>query len=183
MSVDTAIKLFVKKTKQGPDYVCVSCHCLMYRANVLPLNKGKYTKAHFDMVLGDDFLYASFNGTYYICKTCDRALSKGIMPLQSVANNLTLHSVPPELFCLSSLEIRLVCLRVAFMTLIALPSGKQRCIHGPAVNIPVNVNKVVTTLPRLPNETELVPLKFKRKLAYKGHYMYDFITPQKNLML
>ena len=34
-------------------------------------------------------------------------------------------------------------------------------------------------LPRLPSETELIPLKLKRKLAYKGHYMYDYITPQK----
>ncbi len=33
------------KTKQGPDYVCVSCHRLMYRQTVLPLNKIKYTKA------------------------------------------------------------------------------------------------------------------------------------------
>ena len=27
----------------------------------------------------------------------------------------------------------------------------------------------------------VVPLKLKRKLAYKGHYMYDYITPQKLL--
>ena len=36
-------------------------------------------------------------------------------------------------------------------------------------------------LPRLPSQSELVPLKLKRKLAYKGHYMYDYITPQKLL--
>ena len=105
----------------------------------------------------------------------------GHVPLQSLANNLALCSVPPELSSLNRLESRLVSLRVAFMTLVALPSGKQRCIHGPAVNIPINVDKVVTTLPRLPNQTHLIPLKFKRKLAYKDHYLYDFITPQKIL--
>ena len=56
------------------------------------------------------------------------------MPIQSVADNLELSSVPPELSCLSRLETRLICLRVAFMTLVALPAGKQRCIHGPAVS-------------------------------------------------
>ena len=103
------------------------------------------------------------------------------MPIQSVANNLELSSVPPELSCLNRLETRLLCLRVAFMTLVALPAGKQRCIHGPAVNIPVQIDRIITTLPRLPDDSQLVPLKFKRKLSYKGHYMYDFITPEKIL--
>ena len=156
----------------------------MYRRTVVPLNKGKYNKAKkglVDIVLGEDMLYASFNGGYYVCKTCDSALSRGHIPLQSLANNLKLSSVPPELTCLNKLETRLLCLRIAFMKLVALPSGKQRCIHGPAVNIPVKVETVTTTLPRLPNQSSLIALKFKRKLCYKGHYMYDFVTPEKIL--
>ena len=43
------------------------------------------------------------------------------------------------------------------MKMVALPSGKQRCIHGPAVN----VDCVCIMLPRLPSECELVPLKLK----------------------
>ena len=65
------------------------------------------------------------------------------------------------------------------MKMVALPSGKQRCIHGPAVNVPSKLDSVCTMLPRLPSQTELLPLKFKRKLSYKGHYMYDFVTPEK----
>ena len=65
------------------------------------------------------------------------------------------------------------------MKMVALPSGKQRSIHGPAVNVPCKVDTICNVLPRLPSETELVPLKLKRKMAYKGHYMYDYITPQK----
>ena len=29
----------------GPDFVCVCCHCLMYKQNLVPCNKSKYTKA------------------------------------------------------------------------------------------------------------------------------------------
>ncbi len=104
-----------------------------------------------------------------MCKTCDSALTRGKMPIQSLANNLSLSIVPPELSCLNKLETRLVCLRVAFMKMVALPSGKQRCIHGPAVNVPAKLDSVVETLPRLPDQTQLIPLKFKRKLSYKGH--------------
>ena len=150
----------------------------------MSLNKCKYVKASqslLDKVVGDDHLYASFNGTYWICRTCDSALSRGQMPVQSIANNLELSPIPSELSCLYPLETRLVCLRVPFMKMAALPSGKQRCIHGPAVDVPSKLDSVVTTLPRLPTQSELIPLKFKRKLAYKGHYMYDFVTPEKIL--
>ena len=63
--------------------------------------------------------------------------------------------------------------------MVALPSGKQRCIHGPAVNIPSILDRICTMLPRLPSESELIALKLKRKLAYRGHYMYDYISPER----
>ena len=65
------------------------------------------------------------------------------------------------------------------MKMVALPSGKQRSIHGPAVNVPAKVDTICDVLPQLPSQSELVPLKLKRKVAYKGYYMYDYIRPQK----
>ncbi len=70
-------------------------------------------------------------------------------------------------------------MRVPFMKLVALPTGKQRCIHGPAVNVPSKQDSLCDLLPRLPSQTELVPLKLKRKLHLKGHYMYDNVCPDK----
>ena len=67
------------------------------------------------------------------------------------------------------------------MKMVALPSGKQRSIHGPAVNVPSKVDTICNVLPRLPSQSELVPMKLKRKVAYRGHYMYDYIRPQKIL--
>ena len=67
------------------------------------------------------------------------------------------------------------------MKMMALPSGKQRSLHGPAINIPSKVDTICNVLSRLPAQTELVPLKLKRKLAYHGHYMYDYGVPQKAL--
>ena len=113
-----------------------------------------------------------------MCKTCDRALKRRVMPLQAKANGLQLCNIPPEL---SDLELRLISLCVPFMKMVALPSGKQQSIHRPAVNVPSKVDTICDVLPRLPSQSELVPLKLKRKVAYRGHYMYDYITPQKLL--
>ena len=38
---------------------------------------------------------------------------------------------------------------------------------------------VCTMLPRLLSESELVPLKLKRKLSYKGYYLYDNVCPER----
>ena len=100
------------------------------------------------------------------------------MPFQAKANSLQLPAIPPEIAELNALELRLICLRLPFMEMLALPSGKQRSIHGPAVNVP---SKVDTVCNILSSQSELIPLKLKRKLAYKGHYMYDYVTPQKLL--
>ena len=125
-----------------------------------------------------DLSYISFDGKQWVCRTCDRTLKRGNMPLQAKANGLQLCQMPPELSSLNALELRLICLRVK---MVALPTGKQRSIHGPAVNVPSNVDTICEVLPRLPSQTEMVPLKLKRKVAYRGHYMYDFVTPQKPL--
>ena len=75
------------------------------------------------------------------------------------------------------MEIRLISLRIPFMKLVALPCGKQKAIHGPAVNVPADLHPVCDLLPRLPSQIQIVPMKLKRKLCYKGHYMYSFVRP------
>ena len=162
MSIDNVIDCFIAKTRQGPDYVCTCCHRLMYKQTVVLLNQKKYVKVD-QSTLADVFSanlkYITFDGNVYICKTCDGALSRGRMPLQAKANGLLLSPIPPVLSCLNPLELRLVSLRIPFMKMVALPSGKQRCIHGPAVNVPSKLDSVCTVLPRLPSQTELIPLK------------------------
>ena len=184
VSVEQAISAFHSEIKAGPDFVCTCCHRMMYKKTVIQCNKAKYTKTSPDLlknVFSANLSHISNDGKEWICKTCDRALARGSMPLQAKANGLQLPEIPPELSDLNALELRLISLRVPFMKMVALPSGKQRSIHGPAVNVPSKVDTICDVLPRLPSQSELVPLKLKRKVAYKGHYMYDYIRPQKLL--
>ena len=180
VSIDCAISSFLSKIRSGPEFVCCVCHRLMYKSCVNVLNVDKYEKAN-EQVVENALKYQrmSFDSKQWICKTCDSALSRSKLPVQAKANGLQLDTVPPELNDLNVLELRLISLRIPFMKLLALPSGKQRSIHGPAVNVPSKIDNICTLLPRLTTEAELIPLKLKRKLRYKGHYMYDFVRPDK----
>ena len=163
VSFETAITTFYAAVNEGPDYVCTVCHRIMYRVSVVMYRRHNYTKCSEDVLQSAYSLeYTSIDGKQWICRTCDRQLRKGVLPAQAKANNLTLSDIPPELACLNALEVRLICLRVPFMKLVALPAGKQRCIHGPAVNVPSKLDSVCAMLPRLPSQAELIPIKFKR---------------------
>ena len=43
--VDVRLLIFLLRLEEGPDYVCVSCHHLMYRQTVVRFNRDKYKKA------------------------------------------------------------------------------------------------------------------------------------------
>ena len=129
VTLDKAIDAFLSKTKNGPEFVCVCCNHMMYRQTVVPYNKTKYTKASnelLEQVFSNEHSYVSSDGKQWVCKTCDGALSRGNVPVQAKANGLQLCTIPTELSNLNALELRLISLRVPFMKMVALPSGKQR---------------------------------------------------------
>ena len=183
-TIGSASEAFVQACKAGPDYVCDCCNRLMYRKTVAGFSVVKYPKMQakiMEAITIPSSSYHTTNEKIWICRTCDSTLRRGLMPVQSKVNNLQLQNIPSELQDLNQLDTRLICLRIPFMKMVALPTGKQRCIHGPAVNVPTDLSSVCNLLPRLPSQCQILPMKLKRKLQYRGHYMYDFIRPDKGI--
>ena len=110
---------------------------MMYKHTVSAFRPTKYSKATPELLQQlAQHSHVTNDGKQWVCKCCDVSLSKGVLPIQAKANGMGLDNQPPELSCLNQLEQRLISLRVPFMKMVALPCGKQRCIHGPAVNVP-----------------------------------------------
>ena len=160
---------------EGPDYVCVSCNRLLYRKTVQEFQVSKYDRIPSEFVVPES---VRLQCKQWICTTCHYTLKRGVLPAQAKANHLDLDDIPLELSNLSQLEVRLISLRIPLVKMVALPCG---AIHGPAVNVPTDLTPVCTLLPRLPSQTQMVPMKLKRKLSYKSHYMYQYIRPAKVL--
>ena len=123
----------------------------MYRKTVIEFKVTKYSKAPDDFTV----IVPDAGTKQWICKTCDicdNALKQRKFPAQAKANNLDLEDIPSELSDLNSLEVRFISLRIPFMKMVALPCGKQRAIHGPAVNVPTDLTPVCTLVPRLPSQ-------------------------------
>ena len=113
-SIEKAISNFHSQSKFGPEFICTCCHRMMYKQSVVCCNPTKYSKTStsvLDQVFCGQHSYISHDGNQWMCKTCDRALTRGNMPLQAKANGLQLCPVPDELSCLNLLELRLISLR------------------------------------------------------------------------
>ena len=152
----------------------------MFRSSVVQLQPEKYKKISADIQesLNCD-VFRQVHQKWWICSTCHNALKSGRTPTQSRANNLTLADLPTELQDLRPLEVRLISQRIPFMKLVALPKGSQKAIRGSAVNVPSKLQSVTSILPRIPETSQVVTMKLKRKLIYKGHYMQEYLRPQK----
>ena len=50
-----------------------------------------------------------------------------------------------------------------------MPKGKTPKTHGSIVNVSVNVSETCNHLPRKENCEEVILVKLKRKLSFKGH--------------
>ena len=99
LSVGCAISAFHAEVKLGPDFVCTCCHRMMYRKSVTLCNKANYTKASADVIqkVFSADLSISSDGNEWVCRTCDRTLKRGNMPLQAKANGFSMRLNHPDL--------------------------------------------------------------------------------------
>ena len=175
----------------GPEYVCAVCFKLLFENQVKKCIIDDYK---LQMCINTNYLHActfecstdcplkhSARSSLWICFTCHRKLKLDKVPAEANLNNLQLHEIPEELAGLNTLEQHLVSLNIPFMKLMALPKGGQNGVHGPVVCVPSNSYETVDILPRAQSEDQLIRVKLKRKLSYKGHYEYKFVNKRKLL--
>ncbi|CAI5669492.1 unnamed protein product [Oreochromis niloticus] len=98
------------------------------------------------------------------------------MPALAVANKLDLADIPPELSDLNILERHLIAKCIPFAKIIPLPKGRQRAIRGNVVCVPSEVQETVEALPRLRNDSQVMRVKLKRRLSYKGHQLFQTVS-------
>ena len=178
--------------------MCCVCHHLLFRKQCTKCDKNKYytesgARRVSNLCITEDFVHTcntnceadcyvrkESRSDLYICKTCHRHLSKGKIPPEAYANRLELHTVPQELQTLITLKKHLISLMVPFMKVIRLPKGGQQKLKGPCVMVPADLQNTLTTLPRCDTDSpQIIKLKMKRKLTYRGHYDYRQVNMKK----
>ena len=171
------VNKFREKVKMGPFYVCVICNRCLYFSNVIKFDLEKYDREFVNKLNTN---VTSFDGNYYICKTCDTHARKLKVPGQAVVNGLIIEKIPKQLDYLNTLELVLISKRLLLKKIvIIMPKGKTPKKHGSIVTVPVNVSETCNHFPREGNCEEVILVKLKRKLSCKGNVYFEPVRPQR----
>ena len=107
---------------------------------------------------------------------------KGKVPKLSTSNGLKSPEVPSSVKRLSDLEERMVAPYINFMQIRPLKSftlNLQLGAKGSVVNIPIEINEMLTVLPKSFDEMTTIHIQLKRKLEHKSNYVFETIRPAK----
>ena len=171
------IAIFNNLTSQGPIYVCSVCQQNNFKEKVHIISTLKQHK-YINFLNQCKTNYISINNHEYICATCKEYITKGIVPKLSVKNGCGFPTKPIELD-LFNLEERFISPVMAFMLIHQLFPGGQLSLYGSICHLPIEIGKMVDTLPRNLNQFETIAVKLKRRLCYKNTVFNENIRPQK----
>ncbi|CAF3475451.1 unnamed protein product [Rotaria socialis] len=119
----------------------------------------------------------------WICILCSTKIKRKQIPSRAVINNLQVCEIPAELKKLNDLEKHLIALRLPFMKIVNLVSGKishkfaQKGTKGPLHIVPSDVEDTVMSLPRPIDKSMMIRLQLKRRLKYKAVWEEQLINP------
>ncbi|XP_049318190.1 uncharacterized protein LOC105232370 isoform X10 [Bactrocera dorsalis] len=112
-----------------------------------------------------------------ICSTCKAALNKEKVPSMATYNGFSYPKIPSHLPKLNLVEQRLISPRIPFMQIRRLRHVHgQYGIYGQIINVPIEVNTMVSHLPRNINDDHCVYVHLKKKLIYKSSYVHGLIN-------
>ena len=161
------------------------------------MKEGKYKE-----YIIENKLTLNIDGNYYICKSCKIQMNKNFEPRRcqkGVSDFLTFPesmSVLLESICypknidekndpekkylkLNRCEDYLLKLIIPFIRVAHLPRGRYFKVIGDLILITADLVHSLDKI--IPLKQSLIPVSFKRKLEYKGHYIEEYIDKDKVL--
>ncbi|KAK3914432.1 Homocitrate synthase, partial [Frankliniella fusca] len=170
---------FNEQKKEMPTIICTCCAQLFFKKSTVHELTLKTDKS---LRISDVCIYRSHlqeNESGNVCSTCANHLKKGKVPHFAVVNGLLFEPLPEELTGLTTLEERLVSARIPFMQIRELGYQKQLGLKGNCVNVPIDINKTVTCLPRMDSEDDTLLVQLMRRMSDKTPYAFENVRPEK----
>ena len=161
----------------GLDFLCISCLRLNNKSNTTKYRKNINEDRDKKLLLTMKTM--NCDGQHYLCKTCKPGLNKGwprlnFIKTQDLAN---VGSIPYDLPDLNLLESYLLKLSIPFIRVSHIPRSPNLKLLGGSVCIQANLEHTIGRL-KICSEN-IIPVSFKRKLEYKGHYLEQVINKNK----
>jgi hypothetical protein len=114
-----------------------------------------------------------------VCLTCRTSIQKKSIPQMAVYNGFEYPIIPNNLlnYPLDLVSERLISPRIPFMQIRRLRNIHGQCgIYGQIINVPVEVNTMVNSLPRNINDDHCIYVHIKRKKIHKSSLLHRLVN-------
>jgi len=176
-TLQVKLQKFKSKAKEGPTCICVCCGSLWFRSSVLTMSLNKILDKH-DQSFVDKIFNVS-NSENWVCRTCHVYIQKGQVPRLALSNGLDFPEIPDVLKDLTTLEERLVALRLPFLQIRTLGVDRQCGMKGNVVHIPNDLDTSVACIPRREDQASIIPVILVRRLDHEKPYLFQMVRPVK----
>ena len=157
--------------------MCSVCQQTQFKDKVNDINRLK-KKKYTNLLNQCKTNYKSVNNQEYICHTCKDYIYKGKIPKLSIKNGCGFPHKPDKLN-LFNLEEQFISPVMAFMLIHQLLPGGQLSLCGSICHLPIEIGKIINTLPRTFDQYETISVKLKRRLCYKNTVFNENVRPHK----
>jgi hypothetical protein len=178
----------------GLDIPCACCLECKSKSAVKQLENVNFTEGQIEKHCMKINFTKAPDGNFFICKDCIGRIKKGKAPIKSIRNLFQITDFPQNLIDeiakdkevsnhedksvqLNKLESHLLKLVVPFMRIGYCPRGTSLNVKGGVINVQSDVAQTMARV--LPTEQQFLPVAFKRKLAFKGHYLAQTVDVEK----
>ena len=116
----------------------------------------------------------------YICKVCCSYLKREKLPPKSATNYLYTIPVPYNVQLKSYLEEALIARVLLFIKIFSLKSSLMPAMKDKCIVIPLegkDIKDTVESLPRLPSESGIIDIQWKRRVGQKNAHLHAKVDP------
>ena len=125
------VSKFKSLIKEGPWFICVICHRGLYKRSV-----GKFSRSSCSSLAKQLLdLKRSYDGCFYICRTCHSKVNRNKIPCQSASNKLSVEQLPGEFRNFRRLETVLVARRILLKKNTVMPKGQSPKVKGTVMQV------------------------------------------------
>lgn len=180
------INQFRQQIHLGLNYYCNSCNRQLFRRSVLILQPDQWNRMK--EKCGINFLKTVLHEVpmhqehplIVLCHNCNKIILSKKIPNINVSNELLLDEVPPELAIMWDLEQQLIVPEILFMKIFEMRKSGMPKLVNKVINVPLHESDIISTLsklPRMPDDSALLNVIFKRKKDMKNTVMQSYIRP------
>ena len=174
-------------------YICVSDLRYKHRAAVdkvsLDGQKPTFSQEQMDKLIINDHpesgpVTKSFDGHYYVCKTCKQIIKNGKTPSCNEKEfKFLVPKLPADLIAkhghLNRLEAHTLKRVIPFMRTAHIPRSNELKVMGPLINVEAEIEETMENF--VPIDQKFIPCALKRKPKYPGAYIEEVIDKEKVL--